>query len=231
MERAVFKKGQLVVALHLAAKDKAVIPGLHALQLDKKRDALLYVPPSYTPDEPAPLAIMLHGAGGDAQHGMSLLQPVADAAGLMLLAPFSRRGTWDIISEERFGPDVLFINQALEQVMQRFHIDTGKLALGGFSDGASYALSLGLINGDLFTHILAFSPGFYYAPGASGKPEVYISHGVHDRVLPVNPCSRRIVPKLKKGGYEVLYHEFDGEHVLPDFVQREATDWFLKSVW
>jgi predicted esterase len=231
MERAVFGKGQLEVALNPSAKDKAASPGLHSLLLDKTRDALVYVPPSYTPDQPAPLAVMLHGAGGDAKHGMSLLQPVADAAGMILLAPFSRRGTWDIIAEERFGPDVLFINQALEQVVQQYHIDTRKLALGGFSDGASYALSLGLINGDLFTHILAFSPGFYYAPQPSGRPKVYISHGVHDHILPIEPCSRRLVPKLKKGGYEVLYHEFNGEHVLPDFVQREATDWFLKRAW
>lgn len=34
----------------------------------------------------------------------------------------------------------------------------------GFSDGASYALSLGLPNGNLFSHIVAFSPGFMRAP-------------------------------------------------------------------
>jgi phospholipase/carboxylesterase len=34
------------------------------------------------------------------------------------------------------------------------------VALGGFSDGASYALSLDLTNGDLFASLIAFSPGF-----------------------------------------------------------------------
>jgi predicted esterase len=34
------------------------------------------------------------------------------------------------------------------------------LAVSGFSDGASYALSIGPANGDLFTHVMAFSPGF-----------------------------------------------------------------------
>jgi predicted esterase len=228
MERAVFKRGQLQLAPESAGPYTAAT-GLFPLNLDKKRDALVYVPPTYTPDRPAPLAVMLHGAGGDAQHGLSLLRPVADAADIILLAPYSRRGTWDIIAEERFGPDVLFINQALEQVVQQYRIDTRKLALGGFSDGASYALSLGLINGELFTHILAFSPGFYYTPNASGRPKVYISHGVHDHILPIEPCSRRMVPRLKKSGYEVFYHEFDGEHILPDFVQRETTGWFLNG--
>lgn len=34
----------------------------------------------------------------------------------------------------------------------------------GFSDGASYALSLGQPNADVFSHIIAFSPGFMRAP-------------------------------------------------------------------
>jgi predicted esterase len=40
----------------------------------------------------------------------------------------------------------------------------------GFSDGASYALSLGLANGDLFTHVLGFSPGFMRVPRHVGRP-------------------------------------------------------------
>lgn len=42
-------------------------------------------------------------------------------------------------------------------------IDPAHVAIGGFSDGASCALSLGLVNGDLFTHVMAFSPGLVVA--------------------------------------------------------------------
>ena len=229
MERAVSKKGLLQIAPAPVKSEAPGIIGLRSLQLDKNRDALLYVPPSYTETKPAPLAVMLHGAGGNAHHGLSLLQPLADATGLILLAPYARKATWDVIADEQFGADVLFINGALQQVLDVYAIDRSKLAIGGFSDGASYALCLGLINGDLFTHILAFSPGFYYAPQTKGTPQVYISHGVHDRILPINPCSRRIVPRLKTGGYNVLYHEFDGEHVLPDAVRQQAMQWFLSG--
>lgn len=227
MDRAVLQKGVLHVTPELINKAQDAPIGLQALELDKKRDALLYVPSSYRSATPAPLAVMLHGAGGDANHGMSLLQPVADAYGIILLAPYSRRSSWDIIADEKFGPDVVFISQAIEQVLNQYVINEDKLAIGGFSDGASYALSIGLINGALFTHILAFSPGFYYAPETAGQPRVYISHGVHDHILPIGPCSRRIVPKLKKLGYDVLYNEFNGEHILPDDVRSEATAWFL----
>lgn len=126
-----------------------------------------------------------------------MLRWLADANHLILVAPFSRSGSWDIISSDRFGPDVNFIDYALNSVFKRFAINASKVAIGGFSDGASYSLSLCLINGDLFTHILAFSPGFFYSPETFGKPEVYISHGTHDTVLPINPCSRKIVPDCK----------------------------------
>ncbi len=43
--------------------------GVQPLQLDGKRDGFIYVPKSYKPDKPAALAIMLHGAGGQAEHG------------------------------------------------------------------------------------------------------------------------------------------------------------------
>lgn len=210
-------------------KEASSACGLQALQLGQQREALLYIPSSYKASQPAPLAVVLHGAGGDARHGMSLLQPLADASGLILIAPPSRGRTWDIIEEETFGPDVLFISAALQHVLNKYAVNFKKLAVGGFSDGASYALSLGLINGNLFTHVVAFSPGFYVAPEPHGTPHLYISHGVHDSILPINYCSRRIVPKLQKQQYDVLYREFDGEHVLPDAIRSEAVHWFLSA--
>lgn len=104
-------------------------------------------------------------------------------------------------------------------------VDTKHLAVSGFSDGASYALSLAVAN-DLFTHALAFSPGFIAAmpTGLRGKPRVFISHGVHDRVLPVERCSRRLVPRLRQGGYEVGYREFNDAHVVPG---KTVEAWWL----
>ena len=216
------RKGMLHVVPAVRTNETSAPKGLYAIELDTERDALLYVPPSYTPHNSAPLAVMLHGAGGDAQHGMSLLQANADAAGIIILAPFARGATWDIIEEERFGPDVVFISAAMQQVFGQYVIDARKIAVGGFSDGASYALSLGLINGTLFTHVLAFSPGFYYAPEVTGYPHIYISHGVDDAILPINYCSRRIVPRLQKQNYDVVYREFDGPHILTDAIRNEA---------
>ena len=169
---------------------------------------------------------MLHGAGGDARSGISHFLDLADEAGLVLLAPESRGRTWDVLLGG-YGPDAAFIDRALGQTFDRLAVDAERLAVGGFFDGASYALSLGLTNGDLFTRVIAFSPGFGAPAARRGKPPVFVSHGTRDRVLPVERCSRRIVPALKREGYEVCYREFDGGHAVPRPIAREAIEWFI----
>jgi phospholipase/carboxylesterase len=205
----------------------AAPPGLHQLDLERGRDVLLYVPARYRPDSPAPLAVLLHGAGGDARGGMNPLLGGADDAGLLLLAPGSRHATWDVIVG-CFCPDVALIDRAMTYAFDHFSVDPTRLAIGGFSDGASYALSVGLTNGDLFTHIIAFSPGFAAPSDVVGKPDIFMSHGVHDRVLPVDRTSRLLHPRLIREGYHVRYEEFPGAHSVPADCARQALDWFTQ---
>jgi phospholipase/carboxylesterase len=203
--------------------------GLRVLGPGGARDGYFYVPPTYRAGSPAPLAVLLHGAGEDARDGLALLRAQADAAGLILLAPTSHEYTWDLLVGRRYGPDVAAIDQALEHAFSRCAVDPGRVAVGGYSDGASYALSLGIANGDLFTHVLAFSPGFLAPPGRTGRPRIFVSHGTRDGWLPIDRCSRTIVPRLQGAGYEVRYREFEGGHVVPPEIGREAADWFVAT--
>jgi predicted esterase len=188
--------------------------------------ALAYVPAPVT-DGPYRLVVLLHGAGGSPRQGIDLLLPVAEQHRLLLLAPKSSRATWDLIAGG-FGPDVRRIDANLEEVLQAYPVE--RVIFGGFSDGASYALALGLTNGDLCEAILAFSPGFAAPLGLHGQPRVFISHGTGDRVLPITACSRRIVPRLRALEYPVEYQEFDGGHEIPEPVRKRAVDW-LVSDW
>jgi phospholipase/carboxylesterase len=172
---------------------------------------------------------LLHGAGGHARQGLELLRSLADAAGLLLLAPASREHTWDLLVGRRYGPDLALIDRALEQTFSRYAVAPERVAIGGFSDGASYALSLGITNGDLFTHVIAFSPGFMAPAGQTGSPRIFISHGTRDGVLPIDRCSRRIVPQLERVGYDVLYREFDGGHMISPDIALEAVGWFTRE--
>ena len=202
--------------------------GLQPLGLETGRDGLLYGPAGYRADRPAPLVLMLHGAGGNAHHSLAALQHLADPAGLILLAPESRRQTWDVLLGG-YGPDITFIDRALAQTFGRYAVDPARIAVEGFSDGASYALSIGLTNGDLFTHVMAFSPGFMAPAGQEGTPRLFISHGARDAVLPIDRCSRRIVPQVQRAGYDVRYREFDGPHTVPEEIAREALAWFTAA--
>jgi predicted esterase len=108
-------------------------------------------------------------------------------------------------------------------------VDPRKIAACGFSDGASYAIGLGISNGDLFRAVIAFSPGF--VPSGvkpAGRPRILISHGTKDQILPCENTSGQMIPQLKQAGYDVTFREFDGPHTVPPEVAREAMEWFLK---
>jgi predicted esterase len=201
-----------------------VAPGRQSLALGGSRDGLLYVPAAYDADVAAPLAVMLHGAGGSARSGIRPFETLADEAGLLLVVPESRGMTWDII-EGGFGPDVAFLDQVLAAVFRKCRVDPARIAIEGFSDGASYALSLGLSNGDLFGRVVAFSPGFMRVLVRTGKPELFVSHGTDDPILPVRDTSRRLVPQLERSGYAVRYREFTGGHTVPASIALEAATW------
>jgi phospholipase/carboxylesterase len=97
---------------------------------------------------------------------------------MLLLVPTSEEYTWDaIVGCGRHRADVA-IDRALESTFSRYAIDTAHIAVAGFSDGTSYALSLRIINGDLLTTVLAFSPGFIMPAGKRrGSLRVFVSHG------------------------------------------------------
>jgi len=196
------------------------------LGLGDARDGLLYVPDSAEPS--APVLVFLHGATGSGRSHLRAVLAAADRYGVVLLAPDSRHPvTWDLIAERRFGPDVVFLDRVLDSVVDRVDADTRRLAVGGVSDGASYALSIGLTNGDVLSAVLAFSPGFLVAPHPTGEPRIFISHGRSDPILPIDACSRSFVPSIRGAGYEVNFREFDGGHTVPPPIADEAVRWWL----
>jgi phospholipase/carboxylesterase len=204
----------------------AISPGLHRLGLDDERDAALYVPAGYRADRPSPFVLSLHGAGGNELFGLYPLQDLADEAGILILSPASRGRTWDVLLGG-FGPDVAYIDAALAWAFNRCAVDSARVAVSGFSDGASYALSLGITNGGLFPSVLAFSPGFAAPAGRNGVARFFVSHGTRDDVLRIDHTSRRVVPSLKDAGYDVTYVEFEGGHTVPTDVARKGLAWFL----
>ena len=151
----------------------------------------------------------------------------ADELGIAFVAPDSTAVSWD--RNDRLASDVEFIDRALAVAFRRINTTPDRLRIGGFSDGASYSLSVGLTNGDLFARILALSPGFCGPALPRGKPQLYFTHGTRDEILPIDITSRKIVPMLQRAGYSVEYHEFDGKHETPPEITRPAFQWLIGS--
>ncbi|HEY1912776.1 MAG TPA: alpha/beta hydrolase-fold protein [Vicinamibacterales bacterium] len=196
------------------------------LGLGGERDGVVQMP-SAASSGPLPLLLFLHGA---TQNGARMLQrigPPADQAGVVVVAPDSRATSWDAI-RGTFAEDVEYLNRVLMHVFSRVAVDPARVSIGGFSDGASYALSLGLANGDLFPRVAACSPGFVVSATPHGRAKFFVSHGTNDQILPIDQCSRVIVPRLRSMGYDVTFREFEGRHEMPPDVLVEAIA-FLKS--
>lgn len=189
---------------------------------------MLRTPLGYDAARNWPLVVAFHGAGATHVEPLSALGALADAKGFFVLAMDSYYATWDVIAD-RYGVDIELIDRALDATFGRAAIDPDRIIANGFSDGASYALGLGLSNGDLFTHVAAFSPGFIPPSDTPrvGQSRVFISHGRQDTVLPIDRCSRPIVAVLRRDGYDVTFAEFDGGHMVPTAVGESATDWML----
>ena len=202
-------------------------PGRHPLQLGDDRDGFVYVPKDYIAGTPTPLLVMLHGAGNTALSVQYTL-PLADEFKVIILAPDSRdERTWDGVLRS-WGPDVDFLAEAFGQTASRYTIDRARVGVGGFSDGASYALSFGITFGDQFSRIISMSPGVMQPIAARGKPRIFISHGTSDPIMPIDDTSRKFVPKLKSLGYDVTYREYDGRHAPSPPIVREAFEWFVR---
>jgi phospholipase/carboxylesterase len=199
-------------------------PGEHRLTLGSGRIALMRVTAGGRRGKA--LVLALHGAGsGGARGGLYALRGGWSFPGVVMVAPSAGGSTWSFFQGR--DEDLPFVNRALARAFARCRVDPQRIAVGGFSDGATYALTLGLRNGDLFRAVVALSPGGVLAENAIGKPRVFIAHGTLDNVLPIERTSDVIVRELRTHGYRVTYRRFRGGHEARPEISRVAFRWFL----
>jgi phospholipase/carboxylesterase len=211
-----------------AAPTKPSLPaGRNSLALTGQRDAVLYVPQQIRAGAAVPLLVMFHGAGGSAEKILPFFEQHAEQHGFLLLAPQSQLPTWDLVIGGN-GPDLEQLNAALNTVAGHFLLEPERLGFAGFSDGASYALSIGVTNGDIVSHVMALSGGFMSIFIQEGAPQVFIAHGLADEQLAIETCGRANAAQLKAAGYQVDYIEFNGKHVIQPAIAGLAVDFFLR---
>lgn len=225
--------GELSARPSAPAVTAATAAGRHRLRAGAT--ATLYVPESIPAGASAPFLLLLHGGGGRGDDMIRRFKAQADARGIILLAPNSADRTWDVamsMSENpwappSFGKDVRRLDAVLAETFARVKADPQRVAVAGFSDGASMALSIGANNTTLFPATLAFSAGGMVADWTGRAGRVFFSHGEKDRILPIATTRDAWAPALRATGFTVTFVSFDGGHAIPDPVLEQAMVWWL----
>ncbi|NUS99494.1 MAG: phospholipase [Sphingomonas sp.] len=219
----------------MSARPSLAATGLATGETQLANGAIAYRPAS-APPGPLPVVVLLHGAGRNAGRFLQMLKPTADRRGLILVAPQSLGITWDWVQNMRAGdyswrgPDGRRIDDSLKDLFGRAPVDPSRVVLLGFSDGASYALSLGLANSKLFTGVISLSPGMWDPPRRIDKSQrIFIAHGRRDSVLPFG-ATAKIVEDLQSERATLRFHPFDGDHQIDTPSLTEALDWTVGPV-
>ena len=239
----------LLAAAFLALAELALPPALPGTVqqpglIPLPDEAVAYVPRSAGPHPP--LLVLLHGAGRQRLTMIQHFEPEADARGIVLLAPTSRGPTWDAVAiGERtpspdspiahaladvftFSRDEQRVDDAIANLGKIVPFDRSRTVLAGFSDGATFALAMGMSRYEHFTAVIAWSPGIALRSEQPARGRtVFISHGRQDPLLKYDVTCARIVPLVEAEGGKVTFLPFDGVHDAP----KPVKDAFLDAVF
>ena len=187
---------------------------------------------------PAPLLVALYGAGGKASDVLASFRADSDRDGFILLIPTTKGGTWDMIEDlrsrlgvemnvqPRYGRDLKALDAALADVFAKVAVDPARVGIMGFSDGATYAISVGTANPQLFHIVIAFSPGPAFPTRFDVTQRIFISHAEEDPVL-LYSTTRGMVAKMRVKKMPLMFESFHGGHEVPKAIHAKAVDYFM----
>ena len=195
--------------------------------------------------EPEGALILLHGRGAD-EHDLASLLDVLDperrlaglTPGAPLPGPGGSGGRWWYMVPRVGYPDPTTFHETYAQLttfldgwLQEQAIPWQRTLIGGFSMGCvmSYATGLGPRR-PVPAGILAMSgfiptvPGWEAELESRGELPVFVTHGAHDPVIPVE-FARKARRRLEAAALPVEYHEHAGAHHLDPAALRRMTEW------
>ena len=175
--------------------------------------AVLLTPSTLKPGRTYPLFTVLHGAGRQDEMLTKACQGQPD-----------EREAFFLIS---------FLAYAYDLIYRRYPIDPNRQVLIGYSDGASYALSLAISNPRLFEAAICWAAGFVMLDPTAAtpddpKPSIYLEYGTHDELFPFERIALPMKENLTKAGYPVEFSvDQGGRHWPSGTFQGEALDWYF----
>ena len=235
LEPALRGNDDLVARLRVGAlRDDGVEVGV--LHADNEREARggfsLYVPEAWDGQASMPLVVALHGGSG---HGRDFLWSwLREARGrnVLVLSPTAQDRTWSIMGGADVDADRL--RETIESVGTRYPVDRARVLLTGMSDGATYALLLGLRSGPPFTHLAPACGVLHpllFAGGLDRAQDfpIYLIHGALDWMFPVY-TARMGRDALLSAGARLVYREIeDLSHTYPRDENPRILEWLVSD--
>ena len=188
-------------------------PGLHNRTIDVEGVGTvtygIWIPHDYDLAEPRPLVLALHPGGSPgAYYGTTFLRGIVGPAladwGAIIVAPDAPARSWTSSTSERG------VMALLEEVTERYLIDTERVLVTGFSMGGRGTWHLSTRHPDLFT---AAIPMAGRSDGADvdrvGDMPVFIIHARDDEVVPFEPAEQTAL-ELRERGHTVAFLALDG---------------------
>lgn len=173
---------------------------------------VVFVPPTYSGDKPAPLVLFLHGAGSTGTDGKKQVSGISAAIRrdpkafpAIVVFPQSQKRTWRADSED--GKRALAI---LAEVEKKYKVDEKRVYLTGLSMGGFGTWSLATAYPDKWAAIVPICGGGN--PKAAGKIKdlpCWCFHGDADPTVKVE-LSRNMIKAMKDAGGEPKYTEYPG---------------------
>lgn len=192
------------------------------------REYYLAVPAGYKPDRNWPLAVSLHGAGGNGpdDYGWCWAKWAKQWPGFVACPSGVPAGA------QWFPEQRAFVAAMLADARRHFAIDDDRVALHGFSNGGNGAWYYGCHFPSLWCGVITRGGGCpvpNLLPNLTGLP-CAIVHGDKDEVIPVSH-DREAAATLKELGCAVLYKEIPGGGHDPflDKLNGELLPWLGKQ--
>jgi predicted esterase len=203
----------LAMTLALTAPAAAATITKETLRIDPNQSTYYMFVPDSVGVEPAPLVITLHGSGRDGRPLVELFRDVASKERFIVVGPDAtdRRG-WQVPAD---GPAFLYF--LVEAVKAKHAVDARRIYLFGHSAGASFALTMGLMESEYVAGVVAHAvalqrEGRDQLLAAPRKVPIAMFHGTRDDVIPL-ASAREGRDALLRSGFQVDFHELPGyEH-------------------
>jgi len=189
-----------------------------------------------------PALVLLHGRGADETDLMGLAEYLNEKLYIISIrAPYRwSHGpgfTWFDIediglpNEEMFAESYRQLSVFLRGLPDRFPVNRARMTLCGFSMGAMMSYSVAMKEPEMLNGIIALSglipqgfPDRQHLRGKiAGKP-FFISHGVHDSVIPV-AFGQKARDLLREAGAKVTYREYDMDHQIGEETLNDIIKW------